>query len=309
MNKNEICFITARLKSDNMFDGLKKSNYDVLTPYKDINIFVRLVREFVFRLRLPFKKAFYNKKAILPDKKFIIVLDPLITKDYLLWLQKNNPNAKIILQYVNREDTTIRAKDVPEGIELWSYDKIDCETYNMKYYGPGYLSGYVFDGTKCEKEYDVVFVGRDKGRLKQILDIEKKMNDLGLRTFFYICADRWHLKFKNRHYKRLMSYDDYLDHVMKSKAILNVTRNDQEAITLRELECVFGSVKCVTTNNFIKKFDLYDSTRFFVLHDNYDELVGFLNEPIKKCTREELKKYDFDDLLESLLTVKTEMSN
>lgn len=298
MNKEDICFVAARLnKKDYTFNAIEKCGFKIVTPYKDYNLLFRLVREVWFRLKLPLRKIFYNKKAIDSSKKKFIVFDPLITPTYLVWLKDKNPNAKILIDYVNRADTTINPNDLPDFVERWSYDRLDCEKYHMSFIPPSYFGTYVFDFRDYAKKYDVLFVGRDKGRLQYILGIEESLRKQGVSTYFHICANRRFMRFNNPHYKKVLDYDEYLELLKISKASLNVSRKDQDAITLRELECIFDGVKCITTNKNITKFGLYDKTRFFVLDNNYEEINAFLKTPFKPISPEELSVYDFENVV------------
>ena len=293
MNRKDVCFIAAKYKRDYTFEAIKNAGFKIEIPYKDKNLFLRLLREFWFRLHLPFKSFFFNKKAIC-EKKIIVVYDPLITGAYLEWLKQKNPEAIIYLQYVNRADTTIFPPNVPPGIRLVSYDKCDCQKYNMQFISPSYFDTYSFDGPSFQKSIDVLFLGRDKGRLNDLLDIEKKLNSLGLITHFHICANRKFLRFKNRHYKRVLDYDDYLSLLKQSKSLLNVARRDQNAVTQRELECVFDGIKCITTNERIVDFKLYDESRFFVFNgSNYSELLDFMRKPFKPISKVDLDEFRF----------------
>lgn len=213
--------------------------------------------------------------------------------------------AKVCLQYVNRADTTINPTVVPNGVELISYDKIDCQKYNMKFIEPSYFDIYSFDGSKYEKEYDVLFLGRDKGRLERILRIENAIKGMNYRTYFHICADRKFLRYKNKHYQRVLDYDEYLELLKHSSALLNIAREDQDAVTQRELECIFDGVKCITTYKNIKSFALYDDSRFFVLkNDNLDDLDKFLKLPFKKITEEELAPFRFINTLKKTYEIE-----
>ena len=91
-----------------------------------------------------------------------------------------------------------------------------------------------------------------------------------------------------------MDYDEYLTYLKKARASLNVARDDQDCVTLRELECVFDGIKCITTNKNIVNFELYDKSRFFVLDgNNYKELTTFMDLPFKPISKEELNNYRF----------------
>lgn len=299
LKKEDIMYVTTKFKKDYIFDAIKSSGFDAVVPYKDHTLFGRLVREAWFRLHLPFRSLLYSKKVINPHKKMFIVFDSQMNKKYFEWLKKKNPNAIIALNYLNRADTSMcHPTQAPDFVEKYSYDLSDCQKYHMHFTEPAFFDVYAFNSNDYEKEYDVLFVGRDKNRMSRVLDLEKELQDLGLNTYFYICADRKHLRFKNKRYQRVLDYDEYLELLKKSRASLNIAREDQNAITQRELECAFCGIKCITTNEKIKDFDLYDESRFFVLtKDNASEIKDFLSIPYKPIPESELEKYRFENMV------------
>lgn len=306
MNKKDICFVRAKLKDDYVFDAIKQYGYNILIPYKDKNLFLRLLREIWFRTKLPGRRIWYNKKIKDIEAKVFIVLDPLATPGLFNWIKETHTDARIVLQYENRVDTTIKPDDVADFVEKWSYDVDDCEQYNMKFIHPCYFEIYGFRmEERKDKQYDVLYLGRDKGRLEQILEYERIFNVLDLKTYFHICADRSFLKFKNSLYKNVLPYKEYLNLLKESNSVLNIVREGQTSITQRELEAVFDNVKCITTNRAIKEFELYDKSRYFVLGmDPMEEMKAFFELPFKKVEHTKLKEYYFTTVIENMLSNK-----
>lgn len=299
MKKSDVCFVRAKLKDDYVFDAIQKGGFKILIPYKDKNIILRLMREVWFRLKLPAKRIWYNKAISKMNAKVFIVLDPLIIPDILMWIKENHADARIILDYENRADTTINPDCVGEFVEKWSYDPDDCKKYSMRLVHPSYFDVYRFDSSKTKKiKYDVLYLGRDKGRLDRILAYQKQFEKIGLKTYFHICADRSFLKFKNPIYKSVMPYSVYLEFLKRSRASLNIVREDQNSITQRELETVFDGVKCITTNKAIKQFELYDPSRYFVLgEDDIHDLKSFIEMPFLKIEEDDLNDYKFETVI------------
>lgn len=303
MKINDICFVRAKIKDDYVFDAIKQYGFETLIPYKDKNLLLRLLREAWYKLKLPGRQIWYNKEIKKIETKAVIVLDPLISPDFLTWLHKTHACARIVLQYENRADTTINPNTVPDFVEKWSYDLDDCEKYYMKLIHPYYFDMYRFESENdCNKEYDVLYLGRDKGRMEQILKYENFFKSQGFRTYFHVCADRSFFKFKNPNYKSVMSYSTYLELLKKSNSILNIVRDGQKSITQRELEAVFDNMKCITTNKAIKEFELYDKNRYFILGvDSLDEFKHFMSMPLKKVPQDKLKEYFFPKVIENTL--------
>lgn len=304
MDNKEICIIRAKqLKDDYVYDALQTYGYDIHIPYKDRNLLLRLLREAWFRLKLPNRSCWFNKEISSIDSKIIIIYDPLIVPEFIEWIRTEHPCARIVLCYENRVDTTINPRTIDAGIEKWSYDRLDCTEYGMKTMEPSYFDIYRFDSNDYpNKKYDVLYLGRDKGRLDTILYYKRILESCGLTTYFHICADRSFMRFKKRIYRGVLPYKEYLNLMKSSRAILNIAREDQEAITQRELEAVFDNVKCITTNKGIKDWELFDPSRFFVLgEDSIEALNDFMKMPFNPVPENELTQYATDRRLAEML--------
>lgn len=297
MNKEDICFIRVRQcgVEDYCFDGIQKSGYQILTPYKEKNIISRLMREFWFRMKLPQKTIWFNQALCKQNAKLYIVKDPLIIPEFLEWLKKIHPESRIALDYDNRVSNSVLPSKIPDDIEKWSYDQEDCKRYNLYFKKGSYLDVYSIQSEQ-KKYIDVLYLGRDKGRAEKVLELEKKLINYGLKTHFYICPDRSFLILKKPYYKPFISYSKYLQMLSKSKAILNIVQPGQKSITMREYEAIFDNVKCITNNVEIMKAEFYHKSRYFVLGvDNFQNLKEFLEEKFIPLEQKILNKYRFDN--------------
>lgn len=299
MDKANVCIIRAKLKKDYVFDAIGEYGYQIKVPYKGNELLPRIFREIWFRGKLPKKELWYNKSV--NGYSEYVVFDPLISPDYLDWLKRNNPDAGITLNYENRASKTIDPNKTDPAIRKWSYDKEDCEKYGMSWSRPSFFSKYRIAPDK-NAEIDVLYVGRDKGRAQRLFEIEKMLNCNGLKTYFHICADRKFLRFKKRYYKKLLDYDEYLQLLSRSKAVLNIVPEGQKSITQREMEAAFDGIKCITNNEGVKEFELYDPSIYFVLGtDPIEEIKSFMETPVKKHPDDVLTGYDFENRLTEML--------
>ena len=287
--------IRAKGKDDYVFSGLEKEGNYMLIPYRDKNLLLRLLREAWFRLHLPARKIWYNPEIKKLRTDSITICDPLITPDFLEWICDLFPDVSFVVNYSNRVSRSgIKPSDVKRpNLRYQSFDLQDCEQYGMDYAHAAYMAQYSFSPEdKSEPEYDIVFVGRDKGRAEAILKWEKVFNEMGLRTYFRICADRSYLRFKKPYYKKEIPYPEYIELLKKTRAHLNYVQDGQTSFSQRDLESVFDEVKCVTNNKGIRSFELYHPSRFFILdEDDLDTLPHFLHEPFVPVSKEQLSEY------------------
>lgn len=303
MDKCDICIIRAKLKNDYVYDAIKHYGYQIFTPYRGNNLLLRVCREVWFRGKLPCKSIWFRYVQPQNQYKIIILFDPLIMPEYIEWIHKKSPSSRVILSYENRADKTIHPDSVPSYVEKWSYDKDDCNEYNMRWKKPSFFLEYKRK-PKVNPKYDILYVGRDKGRADRLFEIEKALNKMGLKTLFHICADRKYLRFKKPFYKRVLNYEEYLALLVDSKAVLNIVPDGQQSVTQREMEAAFDGMKCITNNKGILDFELYEKSRYFVLGvDDFSKIKDFLNTEIEDLPMETIKKYDFDNYMKEVLEI------
>lgn len=302
MDLNDFCIIRPKDKHDYMVDAYIHEGINHMIPYKDYNLFMRVLREAWFRLHLPCREIWYNSKIRESNYGTYIVKDSLITDGLISWIRKYHQDARIIIDYDNRADALVKPTEITDkSVELWSYDPDDCEKYGMKYKKECYFDIYRFKN-EGEKEYDVIYLGRDKGRAGYLFKLRDEFEKMGLRVYMRICADRKFLFWKHSYYKPVLDYDQYLEILKKSRAILNIMPEGQKSITMREMEAVFDGIKCITNNKGIKDFEFYDKSRFFLIgEDNMDDIPEFLSVPFKPIDDRDLEKYRFIVYLENML--------
>lgn len=274
---NNIRFIMP--KHSFTYSFVEKSGYDIAEPYIGNSWIPRIAREVFFRLNLPGKRVWYNKKNA-NGKPICFLLESLITPDYVNWLHEKNPNSRIILLYENpvtaATDPNLFSDDI---CEKWSTDINDCKKYNMRLYNGGaYFK--INQVVKKEPKYDVFYIGRDKGRMSQLQQLEKKFNDLGLTTYFYITAIRRISLRMNKNLKPIIPYDKVLDILGESRAILHLSDGCQKGITYRIEESLIHKIKLITDDKDIMQYDFYHPDNIFILgKDDYNSLPDFLNKP------------------------------
>ena len=257
MENRDICIIAAKEKSDWIYDAMVEYGFHVMIPYKDKNLLLRLMREVWFQLRLPGRQIWFNRELKGVEQKVIIVKDSLICPELLEYIRKKKPDARLVVMYLNRVRTTFPAAVAAQyADELWSYDADDCKEFGMRQMGDYYFSTYRTQPAS-KPEYDVVYLGRDKGRAGELLELEAKFKALGLSTYFHISPDRSFLRFKKSFYKPAIPYREYVKLLSNTRALLNIMPEEQRSITPRDMEVIFDSVKGITNNKGIKEFRFY----------------------------------------------------
>ena len=301
INKEDVIIITP--VKGYSFEGPRSEGYKVYKPYIEHNFFERLLRELWFRVRFLPNRIWYNKDLLPTTPKYILVSDPLITVDYLEWLHIKFPNAQLNFAYGNMvgKATHLKPHQIPSYYRVWTYDKYDSDKYGIRlsktsvYY-------HSFVKPKENAEYDVVYVGADKGRGDFLLQLESKLNEMGMRTKFVIVKDGKFARGKSYYQKRL-TYDEITSLIVKSKAILNVALENQQGITVRDMESLFFDVKLLTTNNNIKNTDIYNTNNVYIIEDlSLKCLQQFMSLPHIPLSNEIKDLHTFDKYIEEIVT-------
>lgn len=259
---------------------------------KQSNFFLRSVRRVWNKLNLPGKSIWYDKKILSVDSQEIVIMDALCNVEYLTWLRKKKPNAKIVFWYWNIAKNSIPPYKIPDGlVDKWSFSRKDCAKYGMRFNPLPYFSELAYSSE--QKEFDIVFVGKDKGRLDMLLKLKADFESLGLNTKFVITPD--HPYSNHPAYSKPISYLESVQLDTKAKAVLDYIEIDDSGQSLRILESIFIKEKIITNSKLIFDYDFYCPENFFVLgHDDLSELPKFISTPYKNLSDDIVQKYDFD---------------
>lgn len=280
------------------------SGFIAVPPYRGKNsVILRILREIHFRLNLPCKQIWFY-----PINRYNVffIFECLIIPEYIKWLHKKYPDSQYIMFYINK-CTVSNNPDMFrfDYLNLWTGDINDSKKYNINLCqnSGSYVKNWIVN--KETAEYDIFFVGKDKGknRLGYLLDLEKTFQDLGLKTYFHIVAERRYDRYRNPHYKKFLSYRECLNYLGKSKAILYLGFGSQECITIRVQESLIHKVKLVTDCLWLKKYDFYHPQNIFILgEDKIENLPDFLNSPYVDIDASILKHIYFEDLVKEIIS-------
>lgn len=197
--------------------------------------------------------------------------------DFLIFLRKRYPLAKTVGFY-NDLVSTKQVGGRPEKIRSYfdlitTYDKGDAEKYGLEYY-PTFFSDYCVQSNPNIESSDVYFVGAAKNRLKKILSAYMACSKAGLKCDFYLKGvkkdDR--LLMPGIHYlDKNMSYVENLEHVVKSKCILEIMQEGAVGATFRLWEAINYGKLLITNNRSIKNSVFYDANYITVI-ENFDKI-------------------------------------
>lgn len=295
MENKEITLIRHNFQ-DLLGNYMLKRGYECFEMYRGQSNFIcRVFRRIFEKYKLPGLSFWYNKKILNTKNKKIIVFESLCTVNYLKWLRKNLKNTDIIFWYWNIVKNTIDPDSIPDKLcEKWSFSRIDCKKYNMKFNPLPYFKE--IEDPKMFKKYDVVFIGKDKGRLIDLLKIEKKFNSMAISTKFVITPTN--RKSRNKYYSKPISYLEAINIASQGRVVLDYIEVDNSGQSLRIIESLFMKEKIITNSKLIKDYDFYCPENIFILgKDDINEIKNFINIPYKDIPKEIVMRYDFDKII------------
>ena len=163
---------------------IKERGYVCCNLYKKQSSFlIRSLRRLFIKLHLPQKSIWYDKEILKYKGKKIVIQEPLCTVDYVKWLRKKKPEADIVFWYWNYAKNTINPDLIDDSLcRKWSFARLDCKKYGMRFNPLPYFTE--IEAPAKTAEYDIVFVGKDKGRLSALLELRKQFTEMGLTTKF-----------------------------------------------------------------------------------------------------------------------------
>lgn len=247
------------------------------------NRLYRAIRKAHLQSPLPFKSIWYdNWKYNIDSYDTIITADTGNTFAVIKDLKKHHPEKRVINWYRNPVSKAAPIiEDANKYCEVWSFDEKDCLKYGLKY-NPQFCVKCCGNPKKITAKSDAFFIGGDKGRLEQLLNLEAKLKRKGQVTNFRIVGYN-----SNR-----MTYQDVVDEILNTRIIIDVQSDGQDGMTLRPIEALIYEKKLITNNRNISSYDFYNTNNIYILNGDSEEgLDEFLTSPYQKVPSEIVNKY------------------
>lgn len=274
---------------------LKQSNSPLESIYRALSL----------RLNLKTKFKFFNITDIakISNEYDCIILFDCTKNDILSRLaneiEQNVDLAKTKLYfYFWNKIKSISGLNLSNKWVKVGFDKFDSNLFNYRYVGGFYNPVAVNDGII---DSDVYFVGTDSGRFKIIRRIQNLLHSSGIKTRF-IYVDSFKSKF-NHNYNSYISYNQIIDHISKTKAILDITKPNQVGLTLRFYEGMFYNKKVITNNKNILNYAFYNPNNILVITEdtNVDTIIEFINKDIELVSDYLKQEYLFQNWLNRVM--------
>lgn len=299
--------LVENLKQQVLEDKKLKNIKFIEVPLINNNFILKILRRLHIFFKIPRKDIWLDKSKLEDiEKEDIIIFFDSYTFEYLdlasrlenkkkiwLWNQLDKSKYKYIYQI----------KKIFKN-EIWSFDPKDCKKEKFNFLPQFY---WWKKDNKMEKEkYDLLFIGRDKGRYQFLKEFLSFLENRGMSIFGAILREKFKLYSSSKYItNNFFEYSEIINMIKKSKCILDINKEEQEGLTLRVMEAIFFEKKLITNNLEIIKYDFYTPENIYVLNDikkiNYLEIIDFINMPQRKVDEIKLEKYTFKFWLKNIL--------
>lgn len=287
--------------TDLIIEGLSHLSTDVNlinVRSKGLSRYLRVIHH---KLRLPFYHfwgIFYFKH--IERNSLIIVFDSSFTRYNIKLLRERLPNSKIVFWYWNTVDSDKYLKLIRSTCtSIYSFDKLDCEKYNLKFIPQFYWN---YKNLSESKEFDILFVGYVKNRLKKLENIYNEFLDLGLNIHFHVIKSNPNDKSAYIDLKKDdITYKEVVKLISKSKCILDISKDGQSGLSMRPLESLFFQIKLITNNPYITEYDFFNENNICLINDKKQDFKSFLNLKTKKNSKKIINKYHINNWLNKII--------
>ena len=189
---------------------------------------------------------------------------------------------------------------------VFSFDKGDCEKYSGHHllYFPTMYSKQEISDSSAFAESEVFFCGKAKDRYDCIAELYKRLTAASIRCDFNVSRLNTGVNLVDgiNHIEN-MEYREYLQHLDKTKCLLDVMQGASRGFTLRVWEALVYGKKLITTNREILSAPFYDARQFLYISSPEDLDVHFVTQNFQPEPRyiSEVSPLNFIQFLENNL--------
>lgn len=277
---------------------------EVRSPYKKYN-FINRRLAVLEKCILPDKYSYVYDSSIFDMDADIILFDGNATESMLRWLSANKrPGIRLFYWCWNpvRKNNLL---SYTSDFILATYSHYDSSQYNIPCLDTFYFSDLKLPSENVDT--DIFFLGGDKGRYDTLINLKQNLNQLGITTDFNIVKTNRNLFFDNdnREYSSPISYEENLQRIAKSNAILEILQDPTDGLSLRAMESVFFDKKLITNSKEIKEHPFFNSSNIFILGENdLKTLPLFLQMPYEPVPTNIKQHYEFGNWLNRILNLR-----
>lgn len=208
----------------------------------------------------------------------------IINTSYLDYLRRRYPNVKLVL-YMQDIVASLPYYDIKSYKKkfdiVFSYDKGDCEKYNLVYYPTPFSKIDIDKLPKVDEDIDVYFCGAGKTRYPEIFKAYVKCKNQGLKCKFFLMGVPLDKRIDGEGlvYDKRISYEMNLAYAAKSKCILEIMQENADGYTPRLWEAIMLNKHLLTNNKRVKESNYYNPNNILVINEN-DNISNWINSKV-----------------------------
>ena len=215
----------------------------------------------------------------------------LYNRGFLHWLRCKYKKSRIYAFVLNPLCGDIEKSKYlnSECDKVFSHDIYDCSRYGFThFYGLMPTSEACFKFPIVETQYDICFIGRDKGRYPEIKNLYKTLSENGLRCLFYILTDilvedKWDSAICQ---KQPLKFSQVLQMEASAEILLDYTfvKGGEQGPTLRVMDAVGLNRGIISNNRYLKTIPIWNEDKICLidqLEDITPQMIQFLIQ--NKC--------------------------
>lgn len=202
---------------------------------------------------------------------------------YIKYINTHYPNIKkiLFLQDIVAANKYLDIKRAQKEFDyVLSYDKSDCEKYNL-IYQPTPYSNYPIKDFEQYPESDLFFCGAAKSRYKEILHVYDECTKQGIKCLFFITGtDDSIQKRDGIVYGKRLEYTEMLKYVKRTKCILEIMQERADGYTARTWESIIYDKHLLSNNSIISESPFYNHNYIHDVNTSLDKIASWINSPV-----------------------------
>jgi len=276
------------------------------------NILIRKINTYYMNIINKYEENFFD---------YVIFLNPeTITVELLRKLKEKQKKAIFVLYMWDSFENKPHTKELlPLFEKKLSFNKKDCENYNMIFRPLFYIDQYDSDKNSSEingEDNEIGFIGTiHSDRYGILKNIQKWADNEGVKTNYYMYFPSkilyYKYKFENLgkqkiekkdfHFKSLDSSQVY-EKLSKCKVVIDIQHPKQIGLTMRTIEMLGLRKKLITTNKDIVNYDFYNKDNIYIIdRDNININNEFIKTQYNHNSDKVRRNYAIDAFVDALL--------
>lgn len=260
-------------------------------------------------LKKNIKNIYYGKEIIkrlteIGEKQDIIltIKGDFIDKKYLLKLK--NYTDKSIGFFNDSATRCPKINRVASAFDQgFSFEKEDCRKLNLKF-----ATNWIYKENRTNSgsfEYQIFNVSSKDKRLPILCKIGSEMKSKNIKHKIMVLDKSKEAKQKDiEFFSKKICLEEISKYIEKSKALLDVNREDQMGLTFRIFESIGLEKKLVTTNPDIVNYDFYNPNNILIIDEENPLIpISFFESDYEKLPQGIYQKYTIKGWIKNVLQI------